>query len=84
VCLLASAKTWARRIKRDVVAVDFAARHPDTPLRAPAGTRVGGLRAKRDRPDSRPRSDPRQLIVPLGLAPVLRLPLQAALQRRIP
>jgi uncharacterized membrane protein YkvA (DUF1232 family) len=34
VCLLASAKTWARRIKRDVVAVDFAARHPDTPLRA--------------------------------------------------
>ncbi|MBA4109069.1 MAG: hypothetical protein C0487_05705 [Leptothrix sp. (in: Bacteria)] len=30
--LLASAKAWARTIKRDVVAVYFAARHPDTPL----------------------------------------------------
>ncbi|GHU31877.1 membrane protein [Betaproteobacteria bacterium] len=29
--LLASIKDWARRIKRDVVAVYFAARNPDTP-----------------------------------------------------
>ncbi|APW44970.1 hypothetical protein RS694_18140 [Rhodoferax saidenbachensis] len=28
---LTAAKDWARRIKRDVVAVYFAARHPDTP-----------------------------------------------------
>lgn len=30
--LLASVKTWARHIKRDVVAVYFAARDPRTPL----------------------------------------------------
>lgn len=30
--LLESATVWARRIKRDVVAVYFAARDPDTPL----------------------------------------------------
>ncbi len=29
---LASAKDWARRIRRDVVTVYFAARHPETPL----------------------------------------------------
>lgn len=30
--MLITAKDWARRIKRDVVTVYFAARHPDTPL----------------------------------------------------
>lgn len=30
--LIASARNWAQRIRRDVVAVYFAARHPDTPL----------------------------------------------------
>lgn len=30
--MLAQAKDWARRIKLDVVAVYFAARHPTTPL----------------------------------------------------
>ncbi len=31
---LTTLQDWARRIKRDVVTVYFAARHPDTPWRS--------------------------------------------------
>lgn len=76
--LLAAAQDWARRIKRDAVAVYFAARHPDTPWRVRVLALVVAAYALSPIdliPDFIPVLGYLDdlLIVPLGLAMVIRL-----------
>lgn len=76
--LLDSAKDWSRRIKRDVVAVYFAARDPETPLAVRALALVVAAYALSPIdliPDFIPVLGYLDdlLIVPLGLAVVIRL-----------
>ncbi|MFM2054699.1 MAG: hypothetical protein RL456_2736 [Pseudomonadota bacterium] len=76
--LLAAAQDWARRIKRDAVAVYFAARHPDTPRRVRVLALVVAAYALSPIdliPDFIPVLGYLDdlLIVPLGLAMVIRL-----------